>query len=160
MDLLESWLAPGVRFPPRSCELSITIESAKVERPVEDFMSTYFTKKSDLDRKWLVVDAKDQTVGRLASNLAMFLMGKHKADYSPHLDTGDYVVVVNADKVKFTGNKWDQKIYYRHTGFVGGIKERTAKEMLEKKPADILRIAVKGMLPKNQSLARRQLMKL
>jgi large subunit ribosomal protein L13 len=123
-------------------------------------MSTYFTKKSDLDRKWLLIDAKDQTVGRLASNLAMFLMGKHKADYSPHLDTGDYVIVLNADKVKFTGKKWDQKIYYRHTGFVGGIKERTAKEMLQKKPADILRIAVKGMLPKNQSLARRQLMKL
>ena len=123
-------------------------------------MSTYFTKKSDLSRDWLVVDAKDQTVGRLASNLAMFLMGKHKADYSPHIDTGDYVIVVNADKVKFTGKKWDQKIYYRHTGFVGGIKERTAKEMLQKKPADILRIAVKGMLPKNQSLARRQLMKL
>lgn len=123
-------------------------------------MSTYFTKKSDLSRDWLVVDAKDQTVGRLATNLAMFLMGKHKADYSPHIDTGDYVIVLNADKVKFTGKKWDQKIYYRHTGFVGGIKERTAKEMLQKKPADILRIAVKGMLPKNQSLARRQLMKL
>jgi large subunit ribosomal protein L13 len=123
-------------------------------------MSTYFTKKSDLDRKWLLIDAKDQTVGRLASNLAMFLMGKHKAEYSPHLDTGDYVIVLNADKVKFTGKKWDQKVYYRHTGFVGGIKERTAKEMLQRKPADILRIAVKGMLPKNQSLARRQLMKL
>jgi large subunit ribosomal protein L13 len=123
-------------------------------------MSTYFTKKSDLDRKWLLLDAKDQTVGRLASNLAMFLMGKHKADYSPHLDTGDYVIVLNADKVKFTGKKWDQKVYYRHTGFVGGIKERTAKEMLQKKPAEILRLAVKGMLPKNQTLARRQLMKL
>lgn len=123
-------------------------------------MATYFTKKKDISRNWLLVDAKDQTVGRLASNLAMFLMGKHKPEYSPHLDTGDYVIVLNADKVKFTGTKWDTKLYHRHTGFVGGIKTRTAKEMLQKKPADILRIAVKGMLPKNQSLARRQLMKL
>lgn len=123
-------------------------------------MATYFTKKKQISRNWLLVDAKDQTVGRLASNLAMFLMGKHKAEYSPHLDTGDYVIVVNAEKVKFTGNKWDDKKYHRHTGFVGGVKTRTAKEMLEKKPTDILRIAVKGMLPKNQSLARRQLMKL
>lgn len=123
-------------------------------------MSTYFTKKSEISRDWLVIDAKDQTVGRLASNLAMFLMGKHKPAYSPHLDTGDYVIVLNADKVKFTGKKWDQKVYFRHTGFVGGVRTRTAKEMLQKKPADILRIAVKGMLPKNQTLARRQLMKL
>src|SRR5690606_24698830 len=99
-------------------------------------------------------------VGRLASNLAMFLMGKHKAEYSPHIDTGDYVIVLNADKVKLTGNKLNDKIYYRHTGFVGGIRTRTAKEMLEKKPAEVIRLAVKGMLPKNQSLARRQLMKL
>lgn len=123
-------------------------------------MATYFTKKKDLSRNWLVVDAKDQTVGRLASNLAMFLMGKHKPEYSPHIDTGDYVIVLNAEQVKFTGNKWNDKLYHRHTGFVGGIRTRTAKEMLDKKPADILRIAVKGMLPKNQSLARRQLMKL
>jgi large subunit ribosomal protein L13 len=123
-------------------------------------MSTYFTKKKEISRSWLVVDAKDQTVGRLASNLAMFLMGKHKPEYSPSLDTGDYVIVLNADKVKFTGKKWDQKVYHRHTGFVGGIRTRTAKQMLQQKPAEILRIAVKGMLPKNQSLARRQLMKL
>lgn len=122
--------------------------------------ATYFTKKKEISRKWLVVDAKDQVVGRLASNLAMFLMGKHKAEYSPHLDTGDYVIVLNAEKVKFTGNKWEDKVYHRHTGFVGGIRTRTAKEMLAKKPGDILKIAVKGMLPKNQSLARRQLMKL
>lgn len=123
-------------------------------------MSTYFTKKNQISRNWLLVDAKDQTVGRLASNLAMFLMGKHKPEYSPHLDTGDYVVVLNADKVKFTGNKWNDKMYHRHTGYVGGIRTRSAKELLEKKPADILKIAVKGMLPKNKSLARRQLMKL
>lgn len=123
-------------------------------------MATYFTKKKDLSRNWLVIDAKDQVVGRLASNLAMFLMGKHKAEYSPHLDTGDYVIVLNADKVKFTGNKLNDKVYYRHTGYVGGIRTRTAKEMMEKKPAEVIRLAVKGMLPKNQSLARRQLMKL
>ena len=123
-------------------------------------MATYFTKKKQISRNWLVVDAKDLVVGRAASNIAMFLMGKHKPEYSPHLDTGDYVIVLNADKVKFTGAKWDDKVYHRHTGFVGGLKTRTAKEMLQKKPAEILRIAVKGMLPKNQSLARRQLMKL
>ena len=122
--------------------------------------TTNFTKKSELARDWILIDAKDQTVGRLASNLAMFLMGKHKPTYSPHLDTGDYVIVVNAEKVKFTGNKWNDKVYYRHTGYVGGIKTTTAKQMLEKKPTEILRLAVEGMLPKNKSLARRQLMKL
>jgi len=123
-------------------------------------MSTYFTKKEEIKRNWLVVDAKDQVVGRLSTNLAMFLMGKHKPTYSPHVDNGDYVIVLNADKVKFTGNKWDEKKYIKHTGFVGGIRTRTAKEMLNKKPAEIIRLAVKGMLPKNQVLARRQLMKL
>jgi len=122
-------------------------------------MATYFTKKNEISRNWLVVDAKDQVVGRIASNIAMFLMGKNKPTYSPHLDTGDYVIVLNADKVKLTGNKWDDKLYHRHTGFVGGIKTRTAKEMLQKKPQDILRLAVKNMLPKN-GLARRQIMKL
>ena len=123
-------------------------------------MATYFTKKEEISRKWLVVDAKDQVVGRLATNLAMFLMGKHKPTYSPHVDNGDYVIVLNADKVKFTGNKWDEKVYRRHTGFVAGIRARTAKEMLQKKPAEIIRLAVKGMLPENQTLARRQLMNL
>lgn len=122
-------------------------------------MATYFTKKNDISRNWLVVDAKDQVVGRVASNIATFLMGKHKPSYSPHLDTGDYVIVLNADKVRFTGNKLNDKLYHRHTGFVGGIKTRTAKEMLQKKPQDVLRLAVKNMLPKN-GLARRQIMKL
>src|SRR5262245_56964982 len=123
-------------------------------------MATYFTKKEEISRNWLVVDAKDQVVGRLCTNLAMFLMGKHKPTYTPHVDTGDYVIVLNADKVKFTGEKWDEQLYRRHTGFVKGIRTRTAKEMLQKKPAEIIRLAVKGMLPKNQTLARRQLMKL
>jgi large subunit ribosomal protein L13 len=122
-------------------------------------MATYFTKKNDISRNWLVVDAKDQVVGRLASNIAMFLMGKHKPTYTPNLDTGDYVIVLNADKVKFTGNKWNDKVYIRHTGFVGGIRKRTAKELLAKKPTDILRIAVKNMLPKS-NLSLRRIMKL
>jgi len=122
--------------------------------------TTYFTKKSDISRNWLVVDAQDVVVGRLATNLAMFLMGKHKPTYSPHIDNGDYVIVLNADKVKLTGNKWDEKLYRHHTGFVKGVKTRTAKEMLEKKPSEIIRLAVRGMLPKNMHLARRQLMKL
>lgn len=123
-------------------------------------MATYFTKKSEISRDWLVIDAKDVVVGRLASNLAMFLMGKHKPAYSPHIDTGDYVIVLNAAKVKLTGNKWDEKLYRHHTGFVKGVRTRTAKEMLERKPAEIIRLAVRGMLPKNMHLARRQLMKL
>lgn len=122
--------------------------------------TTYFTKKKEISRNWLVVDAKDVVVGRLATNLAMFLMGKHKPAYSPHLDTGDYVIVLNADKVKFTGNKLDEKLYRYHTGYVKGVRTTTAKDMLSRKPAEIIRLAVKGMLPKNQSLARRQLMKL
>ena len=123
-------------------------------------MATYFTKKKEISRNWLVVDAKDAVVGRLATNLAMFLMGKHKPGYTPNLDTGDYVIVVNAEKVKFTGNKWGEKLYRHHTGYVAGVKTRTAKEMLQKKPSEIIRLAVRGMLPKNQTLARRQLMKL
>ncbi|MCO5142644.1 MAG: 50S ribosomal protein L13 [Oligoflexia bacterium] len=123
-------------------------------------MATQFTKKNEISRNWLVVDAKDLNVGRLATNLATFLMGKHKPTYSPNIDTGDYVIVLNADKVSFSGNKWNDKVYHRHTGYVGGLKTRTAKEMLEKNPAEIVRLAVKGMLPKNKSLARRQLMKL
>jgi large subunit ribosomal protein L13 len=122
-------------------------------------MKTYAKKKSEIKRNWLVVDCKDQVVGRVASTLAMFLMGKHKTDYSPNLDTGDYVVVLNADKLKFTGNKLEDKKYYRHTGFVGGIKITTAGEMMAKRPDRVLRIAVKGMLPKN-NLSLRRLMKL
>jgi len=113
----------------------------------------------EVDRKWYLVDAKDKVLGRLATQIAMRLRGKHKPIYTPHADTGDFVVVINADKVTLTGKKWDKKIYYRHTGYIGGLKEITAKKLLEKKPRDILRFAVKGMLPKN-SLGRRQLKKL
>ncbi len=116
-------------------------------------------KKGEVERKWYLVDAKDKTLGRLASKIAIILMGKHKPYYTPHVDCGDFVVVINADKIKLTGSKWDKKVYYWHTGYLGGIKSRTAKQMLEKKPEFLIYHAVKGMLPKN-NLARRMLKKL
>lgn len=122
-------------------------------------MKTYAKKKNEIQRNWLLVDAKDQVVGRVATAVAMFLMGKHKTDYSPHLDTGDYVVVVNADKLRFTGNKLTQKKYQRHTGFIGGVRTTMAAEMLKNKPEKLFRIAVKGMLPKS-NLSLRRIMKL
>ncbi len=120
---------------------------------------TYMAKKGEVERKWYLVDAKDKTLGRLASKIAIILMGKHKPYYTPHVDCGDFVVVINADKIKLTGSKWDKKVYYWHTGYLGGIKSRTAKQMLEKKPEFLIYHAVKGMLPKN-NLARRMLKKL
>ena len=122
-------------------------------------MNTYHTPVKEIERKWFVVDAEDKVLGRLASEIAMRLRGKHKPNFSPHMDVGDFIIVVNAEKVKLTGNKLDDKIYYRHSGYMGGLKERTAKEMLEKKPTELLKSAVKGMLTKN-SLGRRQLKKL
>ena len=101
-----------------------------------------------IDRKWYVVDATDMTLGRLASEVAKVLRGKNKAIFTPHIDTGDYVIVVNASKVKVTGKKLDQKIYYHHSDYVGGMKETTLKEMLAKKPEKVIELAVKGMLPK------------
>ena len=122
-------------------------------------MKTYVAKEQEINKKWYLVDARDKVVGRLASRIAHRLRGKHKPIFTPHTDTGDFIVVINADKVTFTGRKWDNKVYYRHSGYIGGLKQRRAKELLEKKPEDILRFAVKGMLPKN-SLGRRQLKKL
>ncbi|MEJ2032407.1 MAG: 50S ribosomal protein L13, partial [Deltaproteobacteria bacterium] len=113
----------------------------------------------EIDRKWYLVDAQDMVLGRLASEIAKRLRGKHKATYSTFMDNGDFIVVVNADKVRLTGKKWDDKIYYHHTGYMGGLKEITAKELLAKKPGDLIMKAVKGMLPKN-SLGRKQLKKL
>ena len=101
-----------------------------------------------IDRKWYVVDATDMTLGRLASEVAKVLRGKNKAIFTPHIDTGDYVVVINASKVKVTGKKLDQKIYYHHSDYVGGMKETTLREMLAKKPEKVVELAVKGMLPK------------
>lgn len=122
-------------------------------------MKTYIAKEQEVVKKWYLVDARDKVVGRMATQIAMRLRGKHKPIFTPHADTGDFIVVINAEKVVFTGKKWDKKIYYRHTGYMGGLKEITAKKLLEKKPEDILRLAVKRMLPKN-SLGRRQLKKL
>lgn len=112
-----------------------------------------------IERKWYVVDAADCTLGRLASEVAKILRGKNKPQFTPHVDTGDYVIIVNAEKIKVTGKKLDQKVYYHHSGYVGGMKETTLKEMLAKKPEKVLELAVKGMLPKGP-LGRSMLKKL
>jgi len=119
-------------------------------------MKTYSLSAKEIDKAWLILDADGQTLGRLSTNIAAVLMGKHKPTYSPHLDMGDFVVVVNADKVRVTGKKLDDKIYYRHTGYMGGLKERTLKEMMTKNPRRVIELAVRGMLPRNR-LARHQL---
>jgi large subunit ribosomal protein L13 len=122
-------------------------------------MKTYNAKPGEIARDWYVVDAEGQTLGRLATQIADVLRGKRKAAYTPHVDTGDFVVVVNAEKIQVTGDKLDKKIYYRHSGYPGGLKERTLREQLQRQPAEVLRKAVKGMLPKNR-IARQQLGKL
>ncbi len=122
-------------------------------------MKTYVPKKKDIKRNWWLVDAKGKTLGRLASKIATILKGKHKPDFVNYLDTGDFVVVINAEKIVVTGKKESDKIYYRHSGYPGGIKEMTLSEMREKKPEEILRHAVKGMLPKN-AMGRKLLKKL
>ncbi len=111
-------------------------------------MNTYMASPSTIERKWYVVDADGCTLGRLASQVAAVLRGKNKPTFTPHFDAGDYVIIVNAEKVKVTGNKLDQKIYYHHSEYVGGMKETTLKEMLAKKPERVVELAVKGMLPK------------
>ena len=111
-------------------------------------MKTFMASPATIDRKWYVVDAEGKTLGRLASEVAKVLRGKNKPIFTPHIDTGDYVIVVNAEKIKVTGKKLDQKVYYRHSGYVGGIKETTLKEMLNKHPERVIEFAVKGMLPK------------
>lgn len=121
--------------------------------------TTYIAKAADIERKWYVVDAADQTLGRLSSQIASVLRGKHKPTYTPNMDTGDYVIVINADKVKVTGKKLDQKLYRRHSGYIGGLKETTLRVMMEKKPENVVRHAVKGMLPKN-TLGRDMIKKL
>ena len=111
-------------------------------------MKTFMASPATIDRKWYVVDAANKTLGRLTSEVAKILRGKHKAIFTPHIDTGDYVIIVNADKIKVTGRKLDQKIYFRHTDYVGGVKETTLREMMAKKPEKVVELAVKGMLPK------------
>ena len=122
-------------------------------------MKTYSAKKGEIAREWYLVDADGQTLGRLATRIADTLRGKGKPQYTPHVDTGDFVVVVNAEKIQVTGNKLDQKRYYRHSGYPGGIRSRTLREQLGRRPTEVLRTAVKGMLPKNR-LARQQINKL
>ncbi len=122
-------------------------------------MKSYMANPDKIERKWYVVDAADCTLGRLASEVAKILRGKNKPQFTPHIDTGDYVIIVNAEKIKVTGKKLDQKVYYHHSGYVGGMKETTLKEMLAKKPEKVLELAVKGMLPKGP-LGRSMLKKL
>jgi large subunit ribosomal protein L13 len=122
-------------------------------------MKTYFPKTGEIEKNWYLVNAEGTALGRLAATVAAILRGKNKPTFTPYLDTGDFIIVVNAEKVKFTGNKLSQKLYYRHTGYPGGIKSVTARTMLEKKPEEIIMFAVRGMLPKN-SLGRQMLRKL
>ena len=122
-------------------------------------MKSYMARPRAVERKWYLIDAEGQTLGRLATEIARLLRGKNKPQYTPHIDTGDFVVVVNAEKVVVTGKKAEQKVYYRHSGYPGGLKETSFESMLERKPTEILRRAVRGMMPKTR-LGRRQLKKL
>ncbi|CAB4874218.1 MAG: 50S ribosomal protein L13 [Solirubrobacterales bacterium] len=122
-------------------------------------MKTYSANPNDRDRRWFVVDAEGKTLGRLSTQIADVLRGKRKPTYTPHVDTGDFVVVINAEKVSVTGKKRSTKMYHRHSGYPGGLKSRTFEEMIERKPEDVIRLAVKGMLPRNR-LSRRQITKL
>ena len=112
--------------------------------------TTYFAKHGEVKKKWVVIDATGKAVGRIASKAASIIRGKTKPTFTPHADTGDNVIIINAAKVKLTGQKWDDKIYYHHTGWPGGIKSVTAKQILDKKPSDLLQKAIRGMLPKNR----------
>ncbi len=122
-------------------------------------MKTYSAKPREIEQSWYLVDAEGETLGRLATEIADVLRGKRKPAYTPHVDTGDFVVVVNAEKIHVTGNKMEQKIYYRHSGYPGGLRQRTLAEQLQRRPEEVIRKAVKGMLPKNR-LAAAQLRKL
>ena len=121
--------------------------------------TTYSAKPGEVERRWYVIDADGETLGRLATRIANQLRGKLKPQYTPHVDTGDFVIVVNAEKIAVTGNKLDQKMYHRHSGYPGGLRSRTLREQLQRRPTEPIRTAVRGMLPKNR-LARQQLTKL
>lgn len=131
------------------CADPTSANALNVKKIWEEFnVSTYMAKPADVERNWYVIDATDMVVGRLATQVATMLRGKHKPTYTPHVDTGDYIIVVNTDKMVFTGKKLDQKIYYRHSGYPGGLKETTARRMMQTKSNDVLYHAVRGMLPK------------
>ncbi len=139
--------------------VSYTASSLRIGRGARMPMKTYVASTEDRDRQWVVVDAEGQTLGRLATRIADALRGKRKPTFTPHLDVGDFVVVVNAEKISVTGAKRTEKLYHRHSGYPGGLRTRTLTEMLEKRPEEVIRLAVKGMLPKNR-LGRKQLTKL
>jgi large subunit ribosomal protein L13 len=122
-------------------------------------MKTWNAKPGEVERRWYLVDAEGKNLGRLATRIADTLRGKNKPQFTPHVDTGDFVIVVNAEKIAVTGKKLDDKIYYRHSGYPGGLKQRTLREQLDRRPTEVIRAAVKGMLPRNK-LARQQLTKL
>jgi large subunit ribosomal protein L13 len=122
-------------------------------------MKTYMLKKAEIEPNWFIVDADGKVLGRLASEIAKILRGKNKPNFTPHMDGGDFVIVINADKVKLTGNKYKKKTYYHHSGYPGGIKSISAEDLLVKKPEELIRLAVKGMIPKNP-LGRQTLKKL
>ncbi len=163
VEVASSNLVSRSSFKVRTCfEPFFVHRQALISRLLylEDFvMKTYLTPVKEIERKWLLVDAQSLVLGRLASEVATRLRGKHKANFSTFQDVGDYVIVVNADKVRLTGKKMEDKKYYRHSGYIGSIKERTAAEIMEKNPEELVYLAVKGMLPKN-SLGRSQLKKL
>ncbi|MBI9079471.1 MAG: 50S ribosomal protein L13 [Pseudodesulfovibrio sp.] len=117
-------------------------------------MKTYSPKPEDANREWFIVDATDKILGRLATEITVRLRGKHKPEFAPHMDMGDFIVVINAEKIKVTGQKLDKKIYYKHTNHPGGLKQKTLREMLERKPENVITAAVKGMLPKNRLSAQ------
>jgi large subunit ribosomal protein L13 len=139
--------------------LTAAPRGASCPRGLSHAVKTYVATPSDRQRDWLIVDATGQTLGRLATQIADALRGKRKPTYTPHVDTGDFVVVVNAEKISVTGNKLEDKLYRRHSGYPGGLKTRTLNDMLERRPEEVIRLAVKGMLPRNR-LARKQLTKL
>ena len=139
--------------------LSCTPRRALSLRGLFYVMKTYVAKPTDRERNWLVVDANGKTLGRLATQIADALRGKRKPEYTPHIDTGDFVVVVNAEKISVSGKKRQDKRYYRHSGYPGGLRSRTFEEMIDRRPEEIIRLAVKGMLPRNR-LARKQITKL
>lgn len=130
-----------------------------IMKGIKYMKNTFMEKKEDVKRNWYVIDATDLTLGRLATKVATILRGKHKVTYTPHIDCGDYVIITNAGKVKLTGNKLDDKMYYNHSGFPGGLRERNAREMVENYPVEMVERAVKGMLP-NGPLGRQMYKKL
>jgi large subunit ribosomal protein L13 len=150
---------PAPRFAFRASPTSVTGLADAQPRIPFPCVKTYVAKPSDRQRDWLLVDARGKTLGRLATQIADMLRGKRKPEYTPHIDTGDFVVVVNAAQIHVTGDKRAAKLYHRHSGYPGGLRSRTLEQMLERRPEEVIRLAVKGMLPRNR-LARQQLRKL